>query len=363
MKFTKEIENAIKSFVIEHVSTHQNDIVTVTMSHFGISKPTATKYVNQLVQENKIEKKGNGRYPQYSLVATENTFQYSLEDKLEEDIIWRKDVAPLLSNLPDNVRRASQYCFTEMVNNVIDHSNADSLYIKVDSDALSVQFFVMDDGIGIFKKIQKDLGLEDPKHAILELAKGKFTSDPERHSGEGIFFTSRICDHFAILSQNLYFKGHKEDDWLLEGQSGVNGTTVIMKISRNSPVSIADVFNEYSNPEMRPSFHKTRIPVKLMEYEGEALLSRSQAKRLINRFDRFIEVILDFQGVTEIGQAFSDEVFRVFRKAHPNVNIVPVNCSSGVKRMITYISQDYFQTESEDQQPEGPAEAPAGPTI
>jgi len=355
MKFTKEIENAIKDFIIEQVPSHKNDIVTLTMSHFDISKPTATKYLNQLITENIVEKKSNGRYPQYSLIATENSFTFLLKDHLEEDVIWRKDVAPLLVDLQENVKRAFQYCFTEMVNNVIDHSNAESVFIEVDSDALNVQIIVRDNGIGIFNKIQKDLGLEDPKHAILELAKGKFTSDPERHSGEGIFFTSRICDHFAILSDKLYFSGHRENDWLLEGQSPISGTTVFMKIALNSKVSIAEIFNEYSDPDMRPSFHKTCIPVKLMEYEGEALLSRSQAKRLITRFDRFIEVVLDFQGVTEIGQAFADEVFRVFRNAHPNVNIVPVNCSKAVQRMIAYISKDFFQTTLSNPQPEGSA--------
>ncbi len=355
MKFTKEIENAIKNFIIEQVPSHKNDIVNLAISHFGISKPTATKYINQLITENIIEKKSNGRYPQYSLVATESTFQYQLKNHLEEDVLWRKDVAPLLTELPENVRRAFQYCFTEMVNNVIDHSSAESLFIEVDSDALGVKIIVRDNGIGIFKKIQRDLGLEDPKHAILELAKGKFTSDPENHSGEGIFFTSRICDHFAILSDKLYFSGHRENDWIIEGQSTILGTTVVMKIGRNSKISIADIFNEFSNPDMRPSFHKTIIPVKLMEYEGEALLSRSQAKRLITRFDRFIEVILDFQGVTEIGQAFADEVFRVFRNAHQSVNITPVNCSAGVKRMIAHISVDYYKSVFEDSSPEGSA--------
>jgi len=33
------------------------------------------------------------------------------------------------------------------------------------------------------------------------------------------------------------------------------------------------------------------IPVKLMEYEGESLLSRSQAKRLIRRLDHFLNII------------------------------------------------------------------------
>ena len=113
-----------------------------------------------------------------------------------------------------------------------------------------------------------------------------------------------------------------------------------MAIAKNSHLNISDVFNEYADPDKQPCFYTTRIPVKLMEYEGELLLSRSQAKRLITRFDKFLEVVLDFQGVTEIGHAFADEVFRVFKNAHPTVHLVPINCSPTVQRMIAYISAD-----------------------
>ena len=343
MKFAKEIEDAIKTFIIEQVPSHKNDIVTFTMNHFDISKPTAAKFLNQLISENIIEMKRKGRYPDYSLVTKKYSFRYKLKDKLEEDVILRKDILPLLSDVQENVQRIVQYCFTEMVNNVIDHSNADIMNIKIDLNALNIEILVIDNGVGIFNKIQKDLNLDDPKHSILELAKGKFTSDPERHSGEGIFFTSRLCDKFMILSGRLFFSGHHEDDWILENPDSVSGTTVSMVIEKKSHLNISNIFNEYADPDKQPGFYKTRIPVKLMEYEGELLLSRSQAKRLITRFDKFLEVILDFQGVTEIGQAFADEVFRVFRNAHPNVHLEPINCSPTVQRMIAYISADYFQ--------------------
>lgn len=343
MKFAKEIEDAIKTFIIEQVPSHKNDIVTFTMNHFDISKPTAAKFLNQLISENIIEMKRKGRYPDYSLVTKKYSFRYKLKDKLEEDVILRKDILPLLSDVQENVQRIVQYCFTEMVNNVIDHSNADIMNIKIDLNALNIEILVIDNGVGIFNKIQKDLNLDDPKHSILELAKGKFTSDPERHSGEGIFFTSRLCDKFMILSGRLFFSGHHEDDWIFENPDSVSGTTVSMVIEKKSHLNISNIFNEYADPDKQPGFYKTRIPVKLMEYEGELLLSRSQAKRLITRFDKFLEVILDFQGVTEIGQAFADEVFRVFRNMHPNVHLVPINCSPTVQRMIAYISADYFQ--------------------
>ena len=343
MKFTNEIINTIKQFAIDNVEKHPNDIVCLLCSHFGITKPTAKKYMDELVADKIVAPPKKGRYPAYHLMTAVTELSYALADSLEEDVIWRKDFMPLLSDIKDNVLRALQYSFTEMVNNVIDHSSAISMTVTMLKDAKKVQFYIYDDGIGIFNKIQKDLGLDNPKQSILELAKGKFTSDAKRHSGEGIFFTSRICDGFAIMSGNLRFWGHKGEDIIFEDKQMRSGTCVAFEMNRSSSVSIADIFNEYSDPDAQPSFFRTRIPVKLMEYEGEALLSRSQAKRLINRFDRFLEVILDFEGVTEIGQAFADEIFRVFHNDYPDVHLIPVNCSQNVKRMIAHVSVEYCQ--------------------
>ena len=55
---------------------------------------------------------------------------------------------------------------------------------------------------------------------------------------------------------------------------------------------------------------------------------------MLARIDLFSTVLLDFEGVPTIGRAFADEVFRVFRRAHPDVSIVPVNENPEVKRMI-----------------------------
>ena len=72
-----------------------------------------------------------------------------------------------------------------------------------------------------------------------------------------------------------------------------------------------EVFDAFTDPE-EYSFDKTVVPLRLAQYEGEKLVSRSQAKRVANRFERFKRVELDFAGVSEIGQAFADELFRVF---------------------------------------------------
>lgn len=55
------------------------------------------------------------------------------------------------------------------------------------------------------------MNLDDERHAVLELAKGKFTTDPDNHTGEGIFFSSRIFDEFAVLSGDVYY-AHDYDD-------------------------------------------------------------------------------------------------------------------------------------------------------
>ena len=64
------------------------------------------------------------------------------------------------------------------------------------------------------------------------------------------------------------------------------------------------------------------------------LVSRSQAKRLLNRFERFKVVVLDFEGVQEVGQAFADEIFRVFSNFHPATEIRALNANEQVQKMI-----------------------------
>ena len=45
-------------------------------------------------------------------------------------------------------------------------------------------------------------------------------------------------------------------------------------------------------------------------------------------------VIFDFQEVDTIGQAFADEIFRVFANQHPEIELTTVHANSEVKQMI-----------------------------
>ncbi len=78
----------------------------------------------------------------------------------------------------------------------------------------------------------------------------------------------------------------------------------------------------------------THVPVALATHGDENLVSRSQARRLVRRFEGFRRVVLNFKGVDVVGQAFADEVFRVFKKEHPDVELLWVNANNRVQRMI-----------------------------
>ena len=94
---------------------------------------------------------------------------------------------------------------------------------------------------------------------------------------------------------------------------------------------------------------QTIIPVRLVQYGDEKLISRSQAKRLLERVDRFKTVIFDFKEVETIGQAFADEVFRVFKQQHPHIDIIPINANELVMQMINRVESAKEDTISETQ--------------
>lgn len=328
----------VRKFIVEHIDSHPADVVRLTAEKFNCTRQAVHKHMQRLIAEGAVVVSGTTRSRRYALAPLLRwDKRYELGAALSEDVVWRRDVAPLLGKLPENVLSIWHYGFTEMLNNVVDHSGASYVVVAVTKTAASTTIEVYDNGIGIFKKIQAALNLDDERHAVLELAKGKFTTDPANHSGEGIFFSSRMFDEFDILSGEVYFSHEfeKREDWILQrGPSRGGGTLVTMKLHNHTARTMKKVFDKFTSDEDY-GFTKTVVPVKLMRYGDDNLVSRSQAKRLLGRFDRFKVVMLDFSGIASIGQAFADEVFRVFRAKHPEVELVPIHASSEVRRMIS----------------------------
>lgn len=337
MSIIREQGKIIRNFILENIGAEH--LIKTVAEHFNISRQTVHYHIKGLINDGLLVHEGQGVKSKYKLKPLFTVkIPIDIDKTLEEDKVWREVVKPKLPELKDNVLEICHYGFTEMLNNVIDHSAAEKATIHIDYDASYLEISIIDYGIGIFNKIQKDFNLPDKKLAILELSKGKLTSDPKNHSGEGIFFTSRMFDNFYIFSDELSFSaGTRERDYLFEANiPWKGGTAITMRINFNSDLQIKDVFNKFTNKD-DIGFTKTIIPVHLLQYEGETLISRSQAKRLIVRFEKFKEVVLDFEGIKNIGQAFADEVFRVFKNYHPEVNLGWMNTNTEIDKMIQHV--------------------------
>lgn len=341
MAATRERGRMIRDYILAHVRAHPDNIAQVCADHFGVSRQAVNKHLGRLIAEGLLTAQGATRNRRYSLAELDQKdIVVPLGDGTEEDTVWRTEIAPLLSELPRNAREVWQYGFTEMLNNAIDHSSGTYVRIMITRTPVDVRINLIDDGEGIFRKISRELQLDDDRRAVFELRKGKLTTDPERHTGEGIFFTSRLFDEFDILSRDIFFSHDSttQEDWIQEIRALSNGaefpgTLVVLELNNESDKTLKEIFDEYTADEDY-GFSKTVVPVSLVRYGDEALISRSQAKRLLTRFDRFKKVILDFDGVEQIGQAFADEVFRVFTRSHPDVELVPFNTNPDVDAMI-----------------------------
>ena len=305
---------------------------------FGVGRQAVGRHLRRLVEAGALRQSGRTNSRVYRLTVVRDwTETYAVGGSSDEDLVWRKDVAAVLGDLPDNVRNIWHHGFTEMFNNAVEHSAGSTIVVAVTATAVTTEMQVHDDGVGIFRKIQRERGLLDERHALFELSKGKLTTDPQRHTGEGIFFTSRMFDAFVILSGGVFFSHEtaQKEDWLLEGPESVDGTSVFMRLDNDASRTTREVFDRFTaDDDDVPVFNKTVVPVRLAQYGDDRLISRSQARRVLARVDRFSTVLLDFRDVPTIGQAFADEVFRVFRREHPDVSLVPVNENADVTRMI-----------------------------
>ena len=325
----------VDEFVLDHVEAHPTDITALTAATFEMSRQAAHRRVMKLVERGWLHAIGGTRSRSYTLrILGKASLTVPLAPAPEESQLWTAHVLPQMAGVRENVTDICHYGFTEIVNNAVDHSQGEALTIDMARTARAILMSVKDNGVGIFHKIRKALKLTDDRQALLELAKGKFTTDPRRHSGEGIFFASRSFDNFLIMSGSssyVYKQGSRGA--MFEDSALVKGTAVIMTVSPRSERILKEVFDAYSGGA-NYTFRKTHVPLSLAKLGGEQLVSRSQAKRVLARFQNFEEVLLDFRGVKDIGQAFADEIFRVFALANPGVKLLTINASADVDRMI-----------------------------
>lgn len=338
--------------IIQACAAQGGALASTATEQTGLTRVAVSRRIKKLADTGYLLRHGSGTRQTYSLGEHRFWLGLQLREAIAqrggEMAVWEQHLAPLLGDLKPNVRSLANTAFTEMLNNALDHSGAQRVLMGLHVQGGQLQMLVADDGVGIFNKIAQSADLFDTRLAILELAKGKYTTAAAGHSGMGIFVSSRMVDGFAIESCGLRFDPHEAStplpqfDWVdaasLFKPAQVR-TVVRMTLALDSTRTSNDVYFKYfesvnvGDAEPGEAFHTTEIPVRLAQLSSE-LVSRSQAKWVMNRATQFKTVILDFEGVVHVGQAFVDEVFRVFATAYPHIRLRTMGMTPEVAGMV-----------------------------
>lgn len=327
---TVDVKDVIRGLLNRREHVRNRDVAAEL--GFAISRQAIHQHLQAMVATGELERLGVGKASQYRrAVLAARTYPTA---GLDESQVWtelRSDVA-IFRDLPEVADSSLAYVFTEMVNNVVDHSGSATVTVRVNIDGQLVLIDVDDVGVGIFAKVAAALGSASVLEAAQRLTLGKFTTWPARHTGEGIFFSSRIAHLFLVEANGLRWTVDNErGDWAVGEVPPRIGTLVRFGLNPGTAVSPSEVFRRFTDEEFR--FDTTTAVVKMLD-AGVRFVSRSEAKRLAEGLTDFTRVVLDFDGVTEVGQGFVDELFRVWATAHPDKQLEPVNMSEAVRFMV-----------------------------
>lgn len=338
-----DIKEKILGLIKERKIVKTSEIAVILSS----SRQYASKVLNVLVNSGELIRIGSTKGAQYTLpefideVGMHRT-KLRLENKdLKEHEIMEQFLNgfPAFKNAQENVQSILRYSFSEMLNNAIEHSRSANIEVEIE-DRKNIRFIINDFGIGVFRNVMKKRHLKSELEAMQDLLKGKTTTEPKAHSGEGIFFTSKAGDKFVLESfgyrmivdnkiPDVFFETHKPSK---------NGTRVIFSIAIDSERHLNDIFKKFQSTPGEHAFDRTEIRVRLFTM-GTVYVSRSQARRILVGLDKFKSIVLDFDRVPTIGQAFADEIFRVFKLRYPNINITSTNMNETVRFMVERVGK------------------------
>ena len=216
------------------------------MAEVDVSRQYIIMVISDLIAEKKLIKVGSTHNAFYvsSVFAKEHpeifpsSFKKTYKNQsLEEHhvLLEIEDKFPQILNLPENVRSIFTFAFSEMFNNAIEHSSSKNISIEVAERNGKLSFMVLDSGVGVFRNIMKKRKLHSEIEAIQDLLKGKTTTMPKSHSGEGIFFTSKSSDLFILDSFGYQLTINTKTDGIsIKNVSLIKrGTKVIFEIETN----------------------------------------------------------------------------------------------------------------------------------
>lgn len=298
----------------------------------GISRQAAHRHLAGMVARRELARTGAGRGARYQRAPAARVGHTFRTAGLDESEVWaavRDEVTA--GSTRAEAEQVLQYAFTELLNNAIDHSGSETVDVSIDSRGSRSCFELHDHGIGVFQKVRTALALDSDLATLQELSKGKVTTDPSRHSGEGLFFTSKAADYFELESgQICWVVDNVLPDVAVRDVPMRAGTRARVEVERQRTDRLEDLFARYT---LDYQFVRTRMVVSLFAI-GTRFVSRSEARRLLHGLEKFREVVLDFARVEGVGQGFVDEVFRVWANAHPATRLLPENMGLAVEFMV-----------------------------
>lgn len=328
MKKAQRLE--AEKFLLRCIYDEDPDFVEHTMAKYGVSKSTVYNYLTTLQNNGEVERVG-GSMP-YRVLYDTTRFTVDTTRESSEDRMFNRDIAPLIEELPINVQRIWRYAFTAMMNNALEHAHASAIVCVVSRNRLCTIIGILDNGVGIFRRIQQERKestgeLSTAAEAASLLYPGGYTSDPASHAGEGIFFTSRLMDHFVIRSDAQLFTPNEEDAEDDGNGERFRGTAVQMALNNDSNRELSEVMNRYLDPEA--GFARTELPLARF-FGGDFPVSRSEARRLLEVLERFREAELDFADIQDVGRDFAHELFTVAAGQYPMLRLNVKNANEAV---------------------------------
>ena len=321
----------IKRFIIDNLSEHQKDIVKTSITKFGLSRPAILKHMNDLIKSGKVAVNGNTRDRTYRLLPLVNyiqSFKLKTIDNIDHLII--DEFLFKLKFCTKNIYEICEFGITTLLNNVIDHSDANMFKIEILVVGQDIQITIEDDGIGLFENINQKLKLNNYHLAAIELSKGKANNPSDHQLGVDVYLLFHLFNEVSIDADGVrLIRDCFNDEWKFFSSDVTKGTKICIKTNFHYQKTCSDVFK---TALIEPRQYK--IPISLARANKEKFISRRQADNLLYNISDLEKIEFDFKGVSLIGPAFADELIRKVKEKNNNIQIGWINTTDVIDLLM-----------------------------
>ena len=323
----------IKQFILNNIPLHQKDIIYTAVNQFGISRQAALKHMNALIDNNMVMAYGKTRDRRYKLIPQVNynkiipiDSDFILHDVLQENFLIH------LESLPKNIFQICEYSIEALVNNIVEHSQASNLYVKLFLTYSDLNIIISDNGSGLLDNIRSKLDLEIVELAALELAKGQITTNLLKNSGEALNTIFHLFDKVEVDSSGygIVYLSNREQ-WDIKYSTQKQGTRVHLQINPNSNRTCDKIFQKLFNKKEQC----IRLPISLLKGpKKNSLISKQQAKNIFWNIGSINTIQFDFYNIDLIGPAFADELVRQSISINSDVSIEWINANDTIDLLM-----------------------------